>query len=126
MDFKSLLFVGIGAAPGAVLRMQILKRFYSYRKSYFWGLLFINSIATFFLSYFLAIQDKFILGIYKESFYLLFCVGFLGSFSTFSSLTFEIYNYYLGKRWKELYLIIFLSIALGLIASSMGYYLSND
>ena len=124
-DYKSFLIVGIGAAPGAISRMQILKKFYSYRKSYLPGILTVNTLATFFLSYILSLENQLLLNSKSQSLYLLLCVGFLGSFSTFSSLVLELYNYSLDKRWKDLFLMIFFSISLGLIASSIGSELAN-
>ena len=57
-NHKSSLLIAIGAIPGALLRMQISKKLALYTQSKLLGLIILNTVATFFLGLFLAIQPK--------------------------------------------------------------------
>ena len=57
-NHKSSLLIVLGAIPGALLRMQISKKLALYNKSKLTGFLILNTVATFFLGFFLAIKPK--------------------------------------------------------------------
>ncbi|KGG14591.1 MULTISPECIES: FluC/FEX family fluoride channel [unclassified Prochlorococcus] len=124
-DHRSSLFVAIGAAPGAILRMQISKKIFIHTKSDLYGVLLVNSIATFLLGILLGLQQKTYFLLDNEPLYLLLSIGLLGSFSTFSSLIFEFHHYYLNHRWMDLSLSLFVSIFIGIIMALFGFYCVN-
>ena len=124
-DYQSCLLVAIGAVPGGILRMQLRLKFSQYKKFYFDGLNIVNTIATFLLGFTLAMHSKIIINVTSQQFYLLICVGFLGSLSSFSSLVYESYIYILDNKWFECFVTILLSISLGIISVLIGHYIGS-
>ena len=123
--YKSFFLVGIGAAPGAILRMQLSIKCAQYKKFNLSGIQIVNTIATFLLGVVLAIRGKLIIDSTTQQLYLLICVGFLGSFSSFSSLVYELYLYFVDNKYSELFISILCSIGLGMIAALIGYSLGS-
>ena len=125
LDNRSSLLIAVGAAPGALLRLQLSKKFSSYTNSKLNGVLIVNIISTFLLGLFLALQQKIVSLSVNQSLYLLICVGFLGSFSTFSSFIFELYSFDLRNRFFDFLFMIIVSITLGLFSAFLGHYFGN-
>ena len=124
-SYKSFLLVGIGAAPGAILRMHLVAKLSQYNKSNFYAIQIVNTIATFLLGLTLAYQNRAIIQADYQQLYLFISVGFLGSLSTFSSLIYEFYLSFLKKRWFEIIRSSLLAIIAGMFSLSIGYYLGN-
>ena len=124
-NHKSSLLIVIGAIPGALLRMEISKKLALYTQSKLLGLVILNTVATFLLGFFLSIQQKLDLTSSTQGLYLLLCVGFLGSFSTFSSFIFELYSFSLKHRLIDFYCMALFSISLGLFSVFLGQYFGN-
>ena len=124
--YRSFLFVAMGAAPGAVLRIYISKKFYFYTNSQFSGILVVNLIATFLLGLCLGLQNQFNHLTDNQPLFLILCVGFLGSLSTFSSLILELFSYSLKRKWVDLLNSLLLSLILGIIVAALGYHLVNE
>ena len=124
-NHKSSLLIISGAIPGALLRMQVSKKLALYTQSKLLGLVILNTVATFLLGFFLAIQPKLDLTSSNQGLYLLLCVGFLGSFSTFSSFIFELYSFSLKHRLIDFYCMALFSIFLGLFSVFLGQYFGN-
>ena len=119
------IFVVMGAAPGALCRMKISNKFFSNSKSNLPAILLVNTIGLFLLGYFIGINNKITSISETHPLYLLVCVGFLGSFSTFSSLILEFYYYFVRRQWKNFFLGVFSSILLGICFASIGYSIGN-
>lgn len=124
-NHRSSLLIAIGAIPGALLRMIISNKLSFYTKSKLTGFLTVNSVATFLLGFFLSIQSKSELIAYNQSLYLFVCVGFLGSFSTFSSLVFELYTFSRKHRFIDFFSMVTCSIFLALFSVFLGQYFGN-
>ena len=124
-NHKSSLLIISGAIPGALLRMQVSKKLALYTQSKLLGLVILNTVATFFLGFFLAIQPKLEFISSNQELYLLLCVGFLGSFSTFSSFIFELYSFSLKHRFLDCFCMVLFSIFLGLFSVFLGQYFGN-
>ncbi|AAQ00838.1 fluoride efflux transporter FluC [Prochlorococcus marinus] len=122
--YKSFFLVAFGAVPGAICRMKISDNLFR-NKHNLWGILLVNSSACLLLGFFLAKQNYIHYINNDQPLYLLLCVGFLGSFSTFSSLILEIYYLFVDQQWMELFLFTFTSIGLGIIFISLGSHLFN-
>ncbi len=121
----SSIFVVIGAAPGAILRMQISRKIHKITQSNLLGTLLVNSIATLLLGFCLGLQNRALYLNTNQPLYLMLFVGFLGSLSTFSSLILEFFSYFLQRKWIDLMFSISVSLVLGLVLASIGYYLGN-
>ena len=124
-NHKSSLLIISGAIPGALLRMQVSKKLALYTQSKLIGLVILNTVATFLLGFFLAIQPKLDLTSSNQGLYLLLCVGFLGSFSTFSSFIFELYSFFRHHRLVDFFGMVLFSIFLGLSSVFLGHYFGN-
>ena len=124
-SYSSFLFVAIGSACGAVLRMYITRNLYSFTNSRFSGILVVNLIATFFLGLFFGMQNKFDYMNSPQPLFLILCVGFLGSLSTFSSLVLELFSYSAEENWMRVLYAISTSLILGIIFAALGYHLVN-
>ena len=124
-NHKSSLLIISGAIPGALLRMQVSKKLALYTQSKLLGLVILNTVATFSLGFFLAIQPKLESISSNQALYLCLCVGFLGSFSTFSSFIFELYSFSLKHRLIDFLCMVLFSIFLGLFSVFLGQYFGN-
>ena len=102
-----LISVFLGGAIGASLR-------------YLTGLVIVKTIG---LAYFYAITLKFEI---PSNLKLFLMVGFLGGLTTFSSFSLE--NFVFLKDGKFIHFISYtlLSVTIGLIATSIGYYLFSN
>ncbi len=124
-NVKPSILVSLGAVPGAILRMQISNKIYYKGNSNSLGILLANLFATFLLGFCLGIQNKFDYIDNNQPLYLMFCVGFLGSLSTFSTFIFETFSCFLKRKWINLSTILCSSLILGILLASIGYQLGN-
>ncbi|WP_269621969.1 fluoride efflux transporter FluC [Prochlorococcus marinus] len=124
-NYNSYLYVGLGAAPGSIIRMHIVRLFMVKRKSSFQGILLVNLVATFFLGFFVGLQNIRSSFSINHPIFLLICIGFLGSLSTFSALIFDFYSCITNQNWNNLFLRLFCSTFLGIVAAAIGYNLVN-
>ena len=120
------LFVSFGAILGANARFLILGNLKNLNLEKDVPILIINTIASFCLGLFLSIIDKFGSFIYSYQLGLLFSVGFLGSFSTFSSFIYDLFELSVEfKFYKGLKLFI-TSYFLGISAFAFGFFLVSQ
>lgn len=124
-SINPFFLVSLGAVIGACLRSESLDYLeYLFKKRYF-GTALVNSIATLFLvistSYFSnpAILNDF------QSFWLFFCVGFLGSLSTFSTFILDLFSLMRYGKLKDFFLLLFTSISGAIFFAYLGLYLAN-
>jgi fluoride exporter len=109
------LLVGIGGALGSFCRWGI---------SYLWtiqnGLPFAtltaNLLGSFLLAYFYSRWSS----KYEKS-YLLIATGFLGSFTTFSTVSIELVTFLLQKQWGMLFLYITITSFGGMLFAWLGF-----
>jgi len=120
------LFVSFGAILGANARFLILGNLKNLNLKKDIPVLIINTTATFCLGLFLSIIDKVGSFIYSYQLVLLFSVGFLGSFSTFSSFIYDLFELSVEfKFYKGLKLFI-TSYFLGISAFAFGFFLVSQ
>jgi len=109
------LLVGIGGALGSLCRWGI---------SYLWtiqnGLPFAtltaNLLGSFLLAYFYSRYSS----KYEKS-YLLIATGFLGSFTTFSTLSIELITFILQKQWGMFFVYMTITSFGGVLLSWLGF-----
>jgi len=112
------LLVGIGAIPGAWLRLKAVNHFEPMVPKKHWGTFAVNVIACFGLGLVLAMYQSCIA---KTGLALLIGVGFFGSLSTFSTFAVELLNELRAGRPFVSLVLALASIAAGLCAAGVGY-----
>ena len=112
------LLVGIGAIPGAWLRLKAVNHFEPMVPKKHWGTFAVNVIACFGLGLVLALYQSCSA---KTGLALLIGVGFFGSLSTFSTFAVELLNELRAGRPFVSLILALASIAAGLCAAGVGY-----
>ena len=112
------LLVGIGAIPGAWLRLKAVNHFEPMVPKKHWGTFAVNVIACFGLGLVLALDQRCSA---KTGLALLIGVGFFGSLSTFSTFAVELLNELRAGRPFVSLVLALASIAAGLCAAGVGY-----
>ena len=118
-----VVLVGIGAIPGAWLRLRIVNHFEPMVPRKHWGTFAVNLVAAFALGLVLGLQgnDSCTTSQGLSGLTLLIAVGFFGSLSTFSTFAIELLNTLKQRNWRESLLLSVGSILGGLVAAGLGY-----
>ena len=87
-------------------------------------MLLVNLIASVILGASLSLNNKSDIKIYREL-VVLFLFGFTGSLSTFSSFINDLFKLSIKRKYKDISIIIFSSVFLGLLAISLGLLVVN-
>ena len=118
-----VVLVGIGAIPGAWLRLRIVNHFEPMVPRKPWGTFAVNLVAAFALGLVLGLQvnDPCTTSQALKGLTLLVGVGFFGSLSTFSTFAVELLNTLKQRNWREALLLSVGSILGGLVAAGLGY-----
>lgn len=118
-----VVLVGIGAIPGAWLRLRIVNHFEPMVPRKHWGTFAVNLVAAFALGLVLGLQvnDPCATSKGLAGLTLLVGVGFFGSLSTFSTFAVELLNTLKQRHWLEALLLGVGSIVGGLVAAGLGY-----
>lgn len=123
-DMETFLLISIGAIFGANLRYWVggwaATRFGT---SFPYGTLIINLTGSFILGLFMTLAvERFL---WDPRLRILFAVGFLGGYTTFSSYTFESMNLILNNQWLPGLFDLFGSAFLGGLAALLGILLGK-
>ena len=116
--------ISTGSLLGANLRYILINRFCSIKLNKSRRLLISNLIASVILGVSLSLNNNSDLKIYREL-VILFLSGFAGSLSTFSSFINDLFKLSIKRKYKDISIIIFSSLFLGLLAISLGLLLFN-
>ena len=116
--------ISTGSLLGANLRYILITRFCSIKLSKSRRLLLVNLIASVILGASLSLNNDSDLKIYRE-FVILFLYGFAGSLSTFSAFINDLFKLSIKRKYKDISIIIFLSLFLGLLSISLGLLVVN-
>jgi len=124
-DFQFIYFsiISIGSILGANLRYLILTRLGSIKLNQRKRLLLINSTASIILGLSLSLNNYNNI-LYRELM-ILFLFGFAGSLSTFSTFINDLFKLSIKRKYKDMTIIIFLSIFLGLLSILLGLLFGN-
>jgi len=112
------LLVGLGAIPGAWLRLKVVNHFQPMVPKKHWGTFLVNVVACFVLGLVLALNETCTA---STGIALLMGVGFFGSLSTFSTFAVELLNECRAGRPFVAVVLAIASSAAGLCAAAGGY-----
>ena len=112
------LLVGLGAIPGAWLRLKVVNHFQPMVPKKHWGTFLVNVVACFALGLVLALHESCSA---SSGIALLMGVGFFGSLSTFSTFAVELLNELRAGQSLTAVVLALASIGAGLLASALGY-----
>ena len=110
------IWIGVGGFLGTVSRYyvsQIIPRVFP--SSFPYATLFINLVGSFLLGGLVGAD------IHSTTFELFFGVGFLGAFTTFSTLNYESLQLGLQKQWTPLLVYLGVTYSMGIIFAFAGY-----
>ncbi len=117
--------VGLGAIPGAWLRLRVVNHFEPMVPRKHWGTFAVNLVAAFALGLVLGLERA---GRCDQStpasaLILLVGTGFFGSLSTFSTFAVEVLVTLRDRRWGEAVLLTAGSVIAGLLVAAAGFSL---
>ena len=112
------LLVGLGAIPGAWLRLKLVNHFEPMLPKKHWSTFFVNVVACFALGLVLALSETCSA---STGIALLIGVGFLGSLSTFSTVAVELLNELRAGHVLAAAGLAMISIVAGVLAAATGY-----
>ena len=115
-----VLLVGLGAIPGAWLRLKAVNHFEPMVPKKHWGTFLVNVIASFALGLVLALQESCTA---SRGVALLVGVGFFGSLSTFSTFVVELLNTLQSRQFLQFAGLLVFSVVIGLLSAAAGYQL---
>ena len=113
---------GLGAIPGAWLRLKVVNHFQPMVPKKHWGTFIVNVVACFALGLVLALNETCTA---STGLALLIGVGFFGSLSTFSTFAVELLNELRAGQALTAAVLAVASIGAGLLASAVGYGLGT-
>jgi len=122
---RQVVLVGLGAVPGAWLRLRIVNHFEPVVPRKHWGTLAVNLIAAFGLGLVLGLNSSAPVEPSPGSngLILLIGTGFFGSLSTFSTFAVELLNCLRAQQWLEALVLAVGSVLGGFLLAAAGYAL---
>ena len=116
------VLIGIGAVPGALLRLRVVNHLEPMVPRKHWGTFTVNVMACFGLGLVMALQGS--CG-RATGIALLIGTGFFGSLSTFSTFAVELCNELRARHILEVLSLALASLVFGLIAAAVGFNLGS-
>ncbi len=122
---RQVVLVGLGAVPGAWLRLRVVNHFEPVVPRKHWGTLAVNLIAAFGLGLVLGLNSSAPVEPSPGSngLILLIGTGFFGSLSTFSTFAVELLNCLRAQQWLEASVLAVGSVLGGFLLAAVGYAL---
>ena len=119
----NLLLVACGGATGAIFRYVVTNIIKIYFHQSIYGTFCINILGSFFIGYLISIGYMKNL---SENFIKYFLIiGFLGSFTTFSTFSYEVIDIYFSKKLFLSALYVISSVTLCIVAAYFGMYINK-
>ena len=110
--------MGLGAIPGAWLRLKVVNHFEPMVPRKHWGTFLVNVVASFALGLVLALVERCSA---RTGIALLMGVGFFGSLSTFSTFVVELLNELRAGHVLAAAVLALISIVAGVLAAAAGF-----
>ena len=119
--------VGLGAIPGAWLRLRVVNHFEPLVPRKHWGTFLVNLVAAFALGLVLGLErtGRCDSPSGTSALILLVGTGFFGSLSTFSTFAVEVLVSLRERRWREAALLTAGSVVAGLLVAAAGFSLGQ-
>ena len=117
MDLNSIVYVLLGSTVGLLLRMFVQYKVKIKTGFYINNTSVVNILASLFLGILLALNPI------NQNLLLLFYVGFLGCFSTFSSFIYDLFVLFQSKQFVRLFFHYIEVILISFVFFYLGYYL---
>ena len=116
----NLLLVAIGGSVGASLRyfVYLFFKFFLFSNYMFLGTLFVNILGSFLIGFLITLLETKNLSSDFIKYFLI--IGLLGSFTTFSTFSFESVDLILSKKFLQAFSYMFLSLSLCLLFTFLG------
>ncbi|MDT0163333.1 MULTISPECIES: fluoride efflux transporter FluC [Bacillus] len=119
MSIFHFALVGIGGFFGSMARFAISRKYNSIEKTLPIGTIIVNLSGAFLLGL--------LTGAHLDQNYLLFAgTGFMGAFTTFSTLKLETMQLHIGQKKKALILYIGITYVFGIFLAFLGYLTGNN
>ncbi|MED0674417.1 fluoride efflux transporter CrcB [Aneurinibacillus thermoaerophilus] len=115
-----VVWVAVGGFIGAISRFIVVNIVNKWTDSSFpYGTLTVNIVGSFLLGFLYGADVDWQMSV-------MFGTGFLGSFTTFSTFQYEIFQLKKLKKHKEMVWYIGSSIIIGIIAAAIGFQISHS
>lgn len=122
---RPVVFIGLGAIPGAWLRLRVVNHFEPVVPRKHWGTFGVNLVAAFGLGVVAGLDQSGKCSAAGSSglLMLMIATGFFGSLSTFSTFAVELLNTLRQHQWLQFLVLTVGSIVGGLLVAAAGYQL---
>ena len=114
---QAVIQILVGSTVGLFLRLFIIYRFRIKIGFNLNNTSFVNFLASFFLGIFVALNPL------NKNFLLLFYVGFLGCFSTFSSFIYQLFNLVKNRQYIRSFFHYLEVLILSFLFFYLGYFI---
>jgi CrcB protein len=120
MSLLHIFMVGIGGFFGAVARFSISKQLNNNMTNMLpMGTLTVNLLGAFLLGILLGAKAGVMV-------VLLLGTGFLGAFTTFSTIKLEMVQMYMKKHYKKFFLYLLTTYGIGILLAGLGYWIGGN
>ena len=117
LNLSSIVIILIGSTIGLSLRMLIQNNFKKNIGFNIQNTSIINFISSFFLGILVALNFS------NNNLLLLFYVGFLGCFSTFSSFVYQLFNLFIKGKFQRLFFHYIEVVFFSFLSFYLGYFI---
>tara|TARA_B100000989_G_scaffold287910_1_gene258018 strand:+ start:1009 stop:1383 length:375 start_codon:yes stop_codon:yes gene_type:complete len=115
---KSIILVFIGGGVGSVCRFLISKINYFEKTEFPYSTLIVNIIGCFLIGFFVGLVIKNFSN--TSPLFILFCIGFCGGFTTFSTFGYEVVKLITDNQYLNIFIYVSSSVIIGVIAVLVG------
>jgi CrcB protein len=120
MSLLHIFMVGIGGFFGAVARFSISKQLNNNMTNMLpMGTLTVNLLGAFLLGILLGAKAGVMV-------VLLLGTGFLGAFTTFSTIKLEMVQMYMKKHYKKFFFYLLTTYGIGILLAGLGYWIGGN
>lgn len=113
------LAIGLGGSLGAISRYGVSQLLKAYTKYFPYATLLVNLVGSFLFGLVLGMEfDR------ESAGYLFFSAGFLGSFTTFSTFSYETMQLFNQKEFFKSFVYVTLHLLISISVAGLGYFIA--